>query len=90
MKIEFDKSFDKSLDKIGDKSIFPSIEKLILNCEKAKSIREIPHLKKMVGYDNYYRVRLGNYRIGIEIFNKDVIRFVIVAHRKDIYKIFPK
>ncbi len=33
-------------------------------------------------------VRSGNYRIGIFIVDK-VVQFARVAHRKDIYKIFP-
>jgi len=33
MIVEFDKSFEKSLDKIKNKSIFPRIEKIILEFE---------------------------------------------------------
>ena len=35
-----------------------------------------------------YRIRLGDYRIGIEI-QKDTIIFTRFLHRKDIYKFFP-
>jgi hypothetical protein len=38
MIIEFDKSFEKSLDKIKNKSLFPRIEKIILEFEKSKSL----------------------------------------------------
>ena len=37
----------------------------------------------------YYRYRLGDYRIGIEQISKSTIRLIIIAHRKDIYNIFP-
>ncbi|WP_202807006.1 type II toxin-antitoxin system RelE family toxin [Planktothrix agardhii] len=46
------------------------------------------HLKKLQGYDTFYRIRLGNYRIGIEL-NEDTIIFTRFLHRKDIYKFFP-
>jgi len=46
------------------------------------------HFKKMKVVDNYYRMRIGNYRIGfkVEFQNLILLRFM---HRKDIYKYFP-
>jgi len=88
MKITFDKSFSKSLDKINDKIVLKRIEKTIMQCEKAIDLVQISNLKKLVGYKNYYRIKIGDYRIGIEITNQ-VIDFIIVAHRKDIYNRFP-
>ena len=46
MKVEFDKSFGKYLEKIRNKSIFPRVEKFILDCEKAKSLTELRNIKK--------------------------------------------
>ncbi len=88
MEITFDKSFSKSLDKINDKIVLKRIEKTIIQCEKATDLVQISNLKKMVGYKNYYRIKIGDYRIGVEITNH-VIDFIIVAHRKDIYNRFP-
>ncbi|MCA9917044.1 MAG: type II toxin-antitoxin system RelE/ParE family toxin [Anaerolineales bacterium] len=42
----------------------------------------------MQGYESYFRIRLGDYRIGIEVENQTVI-FVRILHRKDIYRRFP-
>jgi mRNA interferase RelE/StbE len=89
MKVEFDKSFDKSLEKIRDKSLFPKIERIINNLEKAKSIADIPNLKKLSGFKDYYRIRIGDYRLGIEKINNTTLRLIIIANRKDIYKLFP-
>ncbi len=88
MKITFDKSFSKSLDKINDKIVLKRIEKVILQCEKASELTQISNLKKMVGFKNYYRIKCGDYRIGLEIIDQ-VIDFIIIAHRKDIYNRFP-
>ena len=63
MIVEFDKSFQKSLEKIRDKSLFPRIERSIINLEKAKSLAEISNLKKLAGFKEYYRVRIGDYRL---------------------------
>jgi len=87
--IEFDKSFFKSLDKIKDADVKGRIERTILDFDKASKITDIKHIKKLVGFKQYYRLRMGDYRIGIELKTPTIVRFIIIAHRKDIYKIFP-
>jgi mRNA interferase RelE/StbE len=89
MIVEFDKSFEKSLEKIKNKAVYAKIEQIIIVCESSVSIDKIPNVRKLSGFSNYYRLRLGDYRIGFEILDTNVIRFIIVAHRKDIYKLFP-
>ncbi len=89
MIVEFDKSFEKSLEKLKNKSLFPKIEKTILEFEDAKNLSELPNIKKLRGYKIYYRIRLGEYRIGFEKISENTFRFIIVAHRKDIYNLFP-
>jgi mRNA interferase RelE/StbE len=54
----------------------------------AASLNDLPDVKKMQGYDSLYRIRLGDYRIGIEVVADQVI-FVRFLHRKDIYRYFP-
>jgi mRNA interferase RelE/StbE len=71
MIIEFDKSFEKSLDKIKNKSIYTRIGKIILEFENSKSLSEIPNIKKLTGFKNYYRVRIGEYRLGFELINEN-------------------
>ena len=88
MNVGFDKSFHKALKKIGQKNIFPKIELLIEECENSNSIQEISGIKKLVGFADFYRVRIGDYRVGLEI-SDDTITFITIAHRKDIYKKFP-
>jgi mRNA interferase RelE/StbE len=89
MIVEFDKSFEKSLDKINNRSLFLRIEHVILEFEKAQALSEITRIKKLVGFKNYYRIRIGEYRIGFEKIDEKTIRLIIFAHRKDIYKSFP-
>jgi mRNA interferase RelE/StbE len=89
MIIEFDKSFDKSLDKTRNKSLFLRIEQIIIEFENAKSLTDIQNVIKLSGYKHYYRIRIGEYRLGFEKLNENTFRFIIVAHRKDIYKLFP-
>jgi mRNA interferase RelE/StbE len=46
------------------------------------------NIKKLAGFDMYYRIRVGDYRIGVKL-EKDIVYFVVVEHRKDVYKTFP-
>ena len=89
MIVKFDKSFHKSLNKINHQPTLSKIRKLILELEEKQSIQEIKSVKKLIGFKNFYRIRLGDYRVGFELINKDTIRLIIVAHRKDIYNKFP-
>ncbi|QBN18962.1 type II toxin-antitoxin system RelE family toxin [Flavobacterium nackdongense] len=88
MIVTFDKSFSKSLDKIGNAIALKNTSKAIEKCEMAKNISEIPNLKKLKGYKNYYRIKIGDYRIGVEIEN-ETIDFILITHRKNIYNLFP-
>ncbi len=89
MIVEFDKSFEKSLDEIKDKSIYPKIAKIIELVESSNALVDIPNVKKLSGYKAYYRFRLGDYRLGFQKISENSIRFIVIAHRKNIYKKFP-
>lgn len=66
MIVEFDKSFLKSLSKINKESALRKIKKNIFELEDTKDLINIRNIKKLTGYKNYYRIRIGDYRIGIE------------------------
>jgi len=89
MTVEFDKSFLKSLDQIKDKSILKRIENVIEKFETAKTLSEVANIKKLSGHAAYYRIKLGDYRLGFELINPQTVRMILVAHRKTIYRKFP-
>lgn len=89
MVVEFDKSFIKSIDRLKSPDIFSRIEKIILDFEAARSLSEIQNIKKLTGFSGYFRIKMGNYRIGFELIDSKTVRFILIAHRKDIYKKFP-
>lgn len=88
MIVEFDESFYKSLKKIKDKNLLIKVQEIILGIESAISITDIPSCKKLVGFKSYYRIRIGDYRLGLESTNESV-KLITILHRKDIYKKFP-
>jgi mRNA interferase RelE/StbE len=88
MKVDFKKTFLKELEKLKNKSLKNSIYNCIIQVELAESISDIKNIKKLAGFEVYYRIRVGDYRIGLKLEN-DIVNFVVFEHRKDIYKTFP-
>lgn len=88
MKTEFKASFLKALKKIDNNQLKADIADSIVNVESAETIRQINQLKKLKGYKYFYRIRIGDYRIGIKI-EADIVFFVDIDHRSKIYRIFP-
>ena len=88
MEIEFLDRFTKELDKIKVKSVKTSVVKLIQKVELANNLHDIPNIKKLEGHKSAYRIRLGDYRVGIFV-EGNRIEFARIIHRKDIYKSFP-
>jgi len=89
VKTEFKASFLKCIHKIADNNLKAKINECIQNVELSDNIKQINDLKKLKGHKSFYRIKLGDYRIGVKI-DSDVVVFVTVAHRKDIYNLFPK
>ncbi len=88
MNLQFKASFTKDLRKIKDKELLRRIKESLELVEQAQNLQEIQHLKKLRGGGSHYRLRVGEYRIGL-IVEKDIATFVRCLSRKDIYKYFP-
>ena len=54
----------------------------------AAVLQDMQNIKKLKGHDNYYRLKISDYRLGFSYENGEIniIRFL---HRKEIYKLFP-
>ena len=88
MNVEFRKSFEKDLLKILDSDLYERIQEAIEDVENAEKFNEVSNVKKLKGDGDYYRIRLGDYRIGTKV-NDGVVCFVRILHRKEIYRYFP-
>jgi mRNA interferase RelE/StbE len=88
VKVFFDKSFLQDIRKIKNEKLKTRISTVIRLIEEAESLNEIKNLSKMKGHDYAFRVRVGEYRIGL-FKDKDAIKLIRVLHRKDVYKFFP-
>lgn len=88
MQVTFLKKFSKDLDKVKKPKDLKSIAGIIETIKSIESFDDVTGVKKLTGFDNAFRIRSGNYRIGVFV-EDGIVHFARVAHRKEIYKIFP-
>ena len=89
MIVRIDKIFEKDTDRIKDKSLHLKIADCIDGVIECDDILSIKNIKKLKGSNNFYRIRIGDFRLGLLI-EDGVVEFIRCLHRKDIYKYFPK
>lgn len=88
MKTDFKKSFTKDLKKIREQDLKKRVATAIKRAEEAKSLRKVENITKLRGSDRYYRIKIGDYRIGLKL-KDNMLIFIRFLHRRDIYKYFP-
>jgi mRNA interferase RelE/StbE len=88
MIVKVDKSFVKDINKIKNQRLRNQIADCIDQVQKVDSLAQIASLKKITGETHYYRIRLGDYRLGIKVSGNTVI-FIRALNRKEIYRYFP-
>ncbi len=89
MILDFKKSFTKDLKKRKtDKPLMERVQTIIQETEEAQDVHSIRNLKKLKAQGNHYRIRIGDYRLGI-IIEDNTVSFVRCLHRSDVYRYFP-
>ena len=88
MNTAFRKTFARDLKKIKDHDLLERIRKVIEGVERADDLQGISNLKKISGTANFYRIRVGEYRIGTVV-EGDKVDFVRCLPRRDLYRFFP-
>ncbi|MFM7382029.1 MAG: type II toxin-antitoxin system RelE family toxin [Microcystaceae cyanobacterium] len=78
----------KILIKVTDLSLLRKVQETIRIVKNATNLMEIPNIKKLKSKKNYYRIRIGDYRLGISLENNEVT-FIRIRHRREIYRKFP-
>jgi len=88
MIVVIDKSFQKDVNKIADKKVKEAIVSIIEILQESKSINDVLNVKKLKGSKNAYRIRIGDYSLGLFYKNNEaeLIRFL---HRSQVYNKFP-
>ncbi|ADI15760.1 type II toxin-antitoxin system RelE family toxin [Truepera radiovictrix] len=89
MRTAYARSFIKDLKKLEGTDAYSRIHTLAFETvPQARTLGEVANLKKLTGYRDAYRIKLGEYRLGLTLEGETVV-FRRVLHRKDIYRYFP-
>ena len=88
MIVKIDKSLEKDVNKIQDKLIRKKLAHIISILQQTDKLYDIPNIRKIKGTNIYYRIRIGDYRLGL-IIEHNQIEIIRLLHRKEIYRYFP-
>jgi mRNA interferase RelE/StbE len=89
LKVEYLQLFLNDLKRLKKQPIYQQIYSLAFDTlPNVNSLQDLSNVKALVGSTNRYRIRIGDYRVGIEI-NGDTLELFRVLHRKEFYRYFP-
>ncbi len=88
MRTAFRRSFERDLRRLRDETLRRRIREAIEQVEAAETLQDVPNLRQITGFKGFYRIRIGDYRLGIAV-EREEVEFVRCLHRRDIYRYFP-
>jgi mRNA-degrading endonuclease RelE of RelBE toxin-antitoxin system len=86
MKVEYSKQFVKAAYKLTGKYKI-SLQRIIAEAKQANDVADLTNCIKMVGFQNSYRIKMGDYRL-IFIFRvvDFIVLFELLLSRGEIYR----
>lgn len=87
MKYDLTSSFIKDVKK-SPLDIQSQVKALIGSIEAVERLSDLQHVKKMTGFSDAYRIRLGEYRVGI-LMRDNLVVLARILHRREVYRYFP-
>jgi len=89
MEVLYRKTFLKDMKKLKNRPAYDRVFQLAFyDLPKSEALQDLAGLRPMKGYPNRYRIRIGNYRVGIES-SGNKVELIRVLHRRDVYRYFP-
>ena len=89
MKVEYRKLFLKDLKNLKKQPVYQQLYELAFNTlASCESLQTLSNIKALAGISNRYRIRVGDYRIGLEL-NGDTVELMRVLHRRQFHRYFP-
>jgi len=88
MKVDYHKSFEQDLRKVRDRTLLNRVKAILLELEESETLETISSVKAMRGHPGYFRIRIGDYRLGLKRADGGV-RIIRFLSRGDIYRKFP-
>lgn len=87
MVVNISNAFGKDMRGIH-RNYHQKVAKIIENMKEANDLRAIKNIEPCEGTPNAYRIRMGDYRIGLYAVN-DIIELKRIGKRGDFYNYFP-
>ncbi|MFA5820120.1 MAG: type II toxin-antitoxin system RelE/ParE family toxin [Bacteroidales bacterium] len=88
-KVEYTRRFLKELSELP-KEIQSKVEEIVFEELSATNPFSLGYIERMKGYPDKYKIRIGDYRIGITIDKQyNLVICQRIAHRREIYRVFP-
>ena len=89
VQVRYKEAFLKDLKRLKKQPIYDQIVELAFTLlPQASSLHEISNVKALRGHHGRYLIRIGDYRIGLEVEN-DAAELMRVLHRREFYRYFP-
>lgn len=76
------------LGTVRDERLRERVKEAIEELEAAKALQEVPGVRRLRGGEGYYRMRVGDYRLGFVLEGEKVV-LVRFLHRREVYRYFP-
>ena len=88
MEIRYHTRFYRDTRRIRSRDLSSRLERTIAELRAASSIMEVRGVQPMTGQQNYYRIRIGDYRLGLKLEDNTAV-LLKFGHRQDFYSRFP-
>ena len=89
MKIDYAKSFLKDIKRIKDLKVRARLETTLCSLESADNLEDMFGIVAMSGNSDYFRIRIGQYRLGLKRATDGRIKVLRFLTRGEIYRYFP-
>ena len=89
MKVAFSKKYERQFDKLAKANDRKRIAAAVQSIIDTKRLEDLPSIKKLKGFTHAYRVRSGQFRIGIIKQPDGTVLIAAFDLRKDFYDVFP-
>ena len=88
MNVEHSPGLSRDLRQTRSVQLRRRIARKIEELEAVSNITEVTNVVRMMGWEHHYRIRIGDYRLGVSV-EGDVVTLLRFAHRSEIYRYFP-
>ena len=88
MEVDFRTSFTRDLRRIRSAEVRQRVLHKVEELEAASTIEEVSGSRRLTADGRQYRVRIGDYRLGITMEGEMAV-LVRFLHRREIYRVFP-